>query len=376
MNFMRNCSRIMRNPGRYIRISPTRMLSICIGTKKEGGSVGFGGSVPLDETGILKAVEEKEGLTLIDRRKAKTPEETREIFFQTVASDYFLMSTNAITIDGEENVREGSSGNVIGFSVSTLNNPFFVTLTEGARKAATENNVELVVVDAGDDAAKQTSDIEDLVSRNVGVLIVNPVDSDAVAPAVKSATSQGIKVIAVDRGVNGVDVDCQIASDNVAGARMATEYLMDLVGEGAKVAELQGVPGASATIDRGAGFHQVADQSLQVAASQTANFNRAEGMTVMENILQSDGTIKGVFAHNDEMALGAVEAVAASGKDIKIVGFDATDDAQKAVKDGKMAATVAQKPDKMGETAIGTAVKIMAGETVEKSIPVEVELIK
>ena len=283
---------------------------------------------------------------------------------------------NAITIDGEENVREGSSGNVIGFSVSTLNNPFFVTLTEGARKAATENNVELVVVDAGDDAAKQTSDIEDLVSRNVGVLIVNPVDSDAVAPAVKSAMSQGIKVIAVDRGVNGVDVDCQIAADNVAGARMATEYLMDLVGEGAKVAELQGVPGASATIDRGAGFHQVADQSLQVAASQTANFNRAEGMTVMENILQSDGTIKGVFAHNDEMALGAVEAVAASGKDIKIVGFDATDDAQKAVKDGKMAATVAQKPDKMGETAIGTAVKIMAGETVEKSIPVEVELIK
>ena len=283
---------------------------------------------------------------------------------------------NAITIDGEENVREGSSGNVIGFSVSTLNNPFFVTLTEGARKAATENNVELVVVDAGDDAAKQTSDIEDLVSRNVGVLIVNPVDSDAVAPAVKSAMSQGIKVIAVDRGVNGVDVDCQIASDNVAGARMATEYLMDLVGEGAKVAELQGVPGASATIDRGAGFHQVADQSLQVAASQTANFNRAEGMTVMENILQSDGTIKGVFAHNDEMALGAVEAVAASGKDIKIVGFDATDDAQKELKDGKMAATVAQKPDKMGETAIGTAVKIMAGETVEKSIPVEVELIK
>ena len=283
---------------------------------------------------------------------------------------------NAITIDGEENVREGSSGNVIGFSVSTLNNPFFVTLTEGAKKAASEKNVELVVVDAGDDAAKQTSDIEDLVSRNVGVLIVNPVDSDAVAPAVKSAMSQGIKVIAVDRGVNGVDVDCQIASDNVAGARMATEYLMELVGEGAKVAELQGVPGASATIDRGEGFHQVADKSLQVAVSQTANFNRAEGMTVMENILQSDGAIKGVFAHNDEMALGAVEAVAASGKDIKIVGFDATDDAQKAVKDGKMAATVAQKPDKMGETAIETAVKIMAGETADKSIPVEVELIK
>ena len=289
-----------------------------------------------------------------------------------MAAGTMLMTMGAATpspLTGKENVREGSSGNVIGFSVSTLNNPFFVTLTEGARKAATENNVELVVVDAGDDAAKQTSDIEDLVSRNVGVLIVNPVDSDAVAPAVKSAMSQGIKVIAVDRGVNGVDVDCQIASDNVAGARMATEYLMELVGEGAKVAELQGVPGASATIDRGAGFHQVADQSLQVAASQTANFNRAEGMTVMENILQSDGTIKGVFAHNDEMALGAVEAVAASGKDIKIVGFDATDDAQKAVKDGKMAATVAQKPDKMGETASGQLSKSWQGRQWRNPYP-------
>lgn len=283
---------------------------------------------------------------------------------------------NAITIDGEEAVKEVTDGTVIGFSVSTLNNPFFVTLTEGAKSAAAEQGAELVVVDAGDDAAKQTSDIEDLVSRNVGVLIVNPVDSDAVAPAVKSAMSRGIKVIAVDRGVNGVEVDCQIASDNVDGARMATEYLMELIGEGAKVAELQGVPGASATIDRGEGFHQVADVSLEVAASQSANFNRAEGMTVMENILQSDGAVKGVFAHNDEMALGAVEAVAASGKDIKIVGFDATDDAQKAVRDGKMAATVAQKPDKMGQTAIETALRMMAGETVEKSIPVEVELIK
>lgn len=283
---------------------------------------------------------------------------------------------NAITIDGEEAVKEVTDGTVIGFSVSTLNNPFFVTLTEGAKSAAAEQGAELVVVDAGDDAAKQTSDIEDLVSRNVGVLIVNPVDSDAVAPAVKSAMSRGIKVIAVDRGVNGVEVDCQIASDNVDGARMATEYLMELIGEGAKVAELQGVPGASATIDRGEGFHQVADVSLEVAASQSANFNRAEGMTVMENILQSEGAVKGVFAHNDEMALGAVEAVAASGRDIKIVGFDATDDAQKAVRDGKMAATVAQKPDKMGQTAIETALRMMAGETVEKSIPVEVELIK
>ena len=232
------------------------------------------------------------------------------------------------------------------------------------------------MVDAGDDAAKQTNDIEDLISRNVSVLIVNPVDSDAVAPAVQNAVSKGIKVISVDRVVNGVEVDCQIASDNAAGAKMATEYLIELIGEKAKVAELEGVPGASATIDRGAGFHEAADKALDVVASQTANFNRAEGMTVMENILQSSGDIKGVFAHNDEMALGAIEAIAASGKDIKVIGFDATDDAVAAVKAGRMAATIAQKPDLMGVTAVQTAIKLMNGDTVEKSLPVEVELIK
>nr|WP_297935656.1 D-ribose ABC transporter substrate-binding protein [uncultured Blautia sp.] len=294
-----------------------------------------------------------------------------------VAMMFSLGGCNAITIDGEGELSGENSGNgAVGFSVSTLNNPFFVSLSEGAKAEAEKQGVKLVVVDAGDDAAKQTNDIEDLISRNVSVLIVNPVDSDAVAPAVQNAVSKGIKVISVDRVVNGVEVDCQIASDNVAGAKMATEYLVELIGEGAKAAELEGVPGASATIDRGAGFHEAADTALEVVASQTANFNRAEGMNVMENILQSSPEVKGVFAHNDEMALGAVEAVAASGKDIKIIGFDATDDAVTAVKAGKMAATVAQKPELMGETAVQTAIKLINGETVEKSLPVEVELIK
>lgn len=287
-----------------------------------------------------------------------------------------MSGCQVITIDGEDNIGTTDGGNgSIGLSVSTLNNPFFVNLAEGAKAQAAEDGVELITVDAGDDAAKQTNDVEDLISKNVSVLIVNPVDSDAVAPAVKDAMARGIKVISVDRMVNGVDIDCQIASDNVAGAKMATEYLVELIGEGARVAELQGVPGASAAIDRGEGFHLVADEKLEVTNSQTANFNRAEGMTVMENFLQADGSILGVFAHNDEMALGALEAVAASGKDIKVVGFDATDDAVASVKAGKMAATVAQQPDQMGRTAVQTAQKLINGETVEKSIPVEVKLV-
>lgn len=286
-----------------------------------------------------------------------------------------LAGCNAITIDGEGEAMESTGNGSIGLSISTLNNPFFVSLAEGAEAAAEKEGVTLAVADAGDDSAKQQNDIEDLISRNVSVLIVNPVDSDAVAPAVQNALSQGIKVISVDRVVNGVDVHCQIASDNVAGAKMATEYLIEQIGKGAKVAELEGVPGASATIDRGAGFHEAADKDLDVVTSQSANFDRAEGMTVMENILQSDSSIKGVFAHNDEMALGALQAIAATKKDIKVIGFDATDDAVNEVKSGRMTATVAQKPDLMGETAVLTAIKFIAGEEVEKSLPVEVELI-
>jgi ribose transport system substrate-binding protein len=268
---------------------------------------------------------------------------------------------------------EATGSGAIGLSISTMNNPFFVTLSEGAEAAAEELGADLVTVDAGDDTAKQASDIEDLISKNVSVLIVNPVDSDAVAPSVKDAIAAGIKVISVDRVVNGVDVDCAIASDNVKGAEMATQALLDAVGDGAKVAELQGVSGASATIDRGTGFHNVADSALEVVASQTANFNRSEGMSVMENILQANSDLVGVFAHNDEMALGAIEAI--GDKDIKVVGFDATDDGVQAVKDGTMLATIAQQPDQMGKTAVETAQKLIKGETVEKTIPVEVTLV-
>ena len=288
-----------------------------------------------------------------------------------------ILSGCGIVIDGEG----GSSSSEIvgtgkiGLSISTQNNPFFVSLAEGAKAAAKEAGVDLTVVDAGDDATKQVSDIEDLVSKQVSVIIVNPVDSDAVSGAVQSAIDQGVKVISVDRVVNDVEIDCQIASDNVAGAEMATQYIVDKLGEGVKVAELQGISGASAAIDRGKGFHNIADEKLVVEASQTANFDRTEGMTVMENILQAKGDIQAVFAANDEMALGAVEAIAGAGKNILVVGFDATDDAVASIKAGKMGATIAQQPELIGSTAVENALKLINGETIPKNIPVEVELI-
>ena len=283
-----------------------------------------------------------------------------------------------IVIDGEGgstgSKASGASG-AIGLSISTQNNPFFVTLAEGAKKAAKQAGVPLTVVDASDDATKQVSDIEDLVSKNVSVLIVNPVDSDAVTVAVEAAIAKGVRVISVDRVVNGVDIDCQIASDNVAGAELATQYIVDTLGENVKTAELVGTSGASAAIDRSQGFHNIADKKLKVVASQTADFDRTQGMTVMENMLQADSSIQAVFAGNDEMALGAVEAISGAKKDVLVVGFDATDDAIEAIKQGRMGATIAQQPALIGSTAVENAIRLTKGESIPKEIPVEVTLI-
>lgn len=276
--------------------------------------------------------------------------------------------------DGETKGEEGNFK--IGFSISTLNNPFFVTLSEGAKEQAKEMDATLTVIDAQDDAAKQASDVEDLIQQGVDLILINPTDSSAVVAAVESANAAGIPVITVDRSSEGGEVVSHIASDNKAGGELAGQFLVELVGEGAKVVELEGIAGSSAARDRGTGFNDIAKAKLDIVAKQTANFNRAEGLTVMENILQANPDIKGVFAHNDEMALGALEAIEAAGKDVKVVGFDATDDAVKSVEAGKLAGTVAQKPDLIGKKAVETAVQSLKGETVETSIPVELDLIK
>lgn len=267
----------------------------------------------------------------------------------------------------------------IGFSISTLNNPFFVSIADGAEEKAKELGVDISIVDAGNDPAKQSTDIEDLISSGIKVLIVNPEDSASVGPSVQMAIDAGIKVISVDRIVEGADVDAYIGTDNVKAAESVGEYMLENLTEEDEVAVLEGVPGASSAIDRKEGLMNALDGKVKVVSSQTANYDRTEGMTVTENILQANPNLKVIFASNDEMALGAIEAVNAFGKvpgeDILVTGFDATDDAKQAVKDGTMAVTVEQKPFDMGKLAVETAVKMLKGETVEKEIPTDVTLL-
>ncbi len=267
----------------------------------------------------------------------------------------------------------------IGLAVSTLNNPFFVDLRDGALEEAKKAGLSITVADAQNDPNRQLSQVENFIEQGVSIILINPCDSTAIVPAIKAANRAKIPVITVDRGADGGEVVCHIASDNVQGGQMAGEFLAKLIGYKGKVVELEGIPGTSAARDRGKGFNEVIKKypNIKIVARQEAGFDRAKGMTVMENILQAQPEIDGIFCHNDEMALGALRAIEAAGRlsAIKIVGFDATDDAVKSVKDGKMVATVAQKPRVMGSMAVETAKQVLDGVKVGAFIPVPLELI-
>lgn len=265
----------------------------------------------------------------------------------------------------------------IALVISTLDNPFFVTLKEGAEKQAKALDYDLVVLDSQNDPAKELANVEDISVRGVKILLINPTDSDAVGNAIAVANQKKLPVITLDRAANKGQVIAHIASDNTAGGEMAGNYIAEKLGKGAKIIQLEGIAGTSAARERGAGFAKAAQaHDFKILASQPADFDRSKGLNVMENLLTAQPEVQGVFAQNDEMALGALRAIQAAGKkDLVLVGFDGTDDGVKAVKGGKMAATIAQQPEKIGEIGVQTADKVLKGEEVEASIPVELKLI-
>ena len=291
----------------------------------------------------------------------------------TLVALMVLVLFTGCSSSGESDINEGQT---IGLVISTLDNPFFVDLKTGAQEKADEVGAKLVVLDSQDDPAKEMANVEDLISQGVSAIMINPTDSDAVAGAIEAANTALIPVVTLDRGANGGDVISHIASDNVAGGKLAGEFIVEKLGGSGKVVELEGIPGASAARDRGQGFNEaIAGTGIEVVAKQTANFDRAEGLSVMENILQSQPEIDAVFAHNDEMALGALEAIKASGRDIMVVGFDATDDAKAAVASGDMAATVEQLPKQIGSLGVDTVMKYLMKEDVDAVIPVPLQLV-
>ncbi|MGW4385809.1 ABC transporter permease/substrate-binding protein [Streptomyces sp. NPDC004685] len=297
------------------------------------------------------------------------------------AAQYVIAAVVAAAIIGGISLwNNGKSGTStkLGLSVSTLNNPFFVQMKAGAQAEAKKEGIELTVTDAQNDASQQANQLQNFTSEGMSSVIVNPVDSDAVGPAVRGANKADIPVVAADRGVNKAKTATLVASDNVAGGRQAAKTLADKLGGSGKIVILQGTAGTSASRERGQGFAEgiKAYPGIKVVAKQPADFDRTKGLDVMTNMLQANAGVDGVFAENDEMALGAIKALGSkAGKSVAVVGFDGTPDGLKAVEAGTLYASVAQQPKELGRIAVQNAVRAAKDKKVAEMVKVPVKVV-
>lgn len=258
----------------------------------------------------------------------------------------------------------------IGISMSTLENPFFGTVKDGAVAYADEEGLKTLVADAQNDTQKQLNDVQDLITKGADVIVLNPVEPESATPIVELANSRDIPVITVDRSSSGGEVASHIASDNVEGGRLICEWLGEKLGGTGELAVLEGISGTSPELDRDEGCTEALEAYPDIVevASQPADWDREKGYTVTQNLLQANPNLTAVFGRNDLAALGAVEALQQAGKlqDVTVISFDGITDALESIKAGELSATVVQDPILMGETAIDTAVALAAGESVEK----------
>lgn len=272
----------------------------------------------------------------------------------------------------------GRDGYRIGLAICmSRDTPFFVSLLDGAEESALRLNVEIVPVYACEDPGLQSRQILDLSDEGVDAILLNPV-SDAVIPALDSVASRGIPVFTIDRGVSSDRVVSHIASDNRAGGRMAGDYLAEALNRRGSVVEIMGTEGSSAAMERGQGFREAlaVHPDIDIVRSFHAGFDRRKAMEGFLEVLVDTVQVDGVFAHNDDMILGAMEAAGtAKAGGILFIGFDAIDEAIEAVESGELLATVAQRPAEMGRLGVETAVDYLSGLEVPDSIVVDLALI-
>lgn len=270
-------------------------------------------------------------------------------------------------------------GYVIGLSMNTQTNPFFVDVKDGVQKAADEHGIELHVTDAQNDPTIQMKDIENLITKKPDAIIIDPCDSDAIVASVEACNAAGIPVFTMDRESKGGEVIAHIGYDAIKSGKIAGQYLADTLGGKGKIVELQGIMGTNVAQDRSAGFNEIisANPDMKIVATQVADFDRAKAMSVMENILQANKEIDGLYAANDEMLLGALEAIEAAGrsKEIVKIGCDAIDDTIEALKAGRVEATIAEPPFFLGKAILNTAFDYINGKSVEKYVILDNSLV-
>jgi ribose transport system substrate-binding protein len=257
----------------------------------------------------------------------------------------------------------------IGFSVCRLGNPFWIEVVEGTQRAL-PSNIELIVRDASEDISRQLKDIDELINLKVGVMIVAPVDDRWIVPAVNKLNELNIPLITVDRLPTEGKVESFIRSDNLKGAEQVVDYFEKNVEPGSKIAMIRGPNYCYPAREREEGFIKaVKNKDFEVILSEYSKSpSIEEGYELMLYLLKGHEDIKAVFGCNDEMALGAIEALKEKGKKIIVVGFSGEEEALESIQRGEMRGTIRQAPGTIGAVAISTAVKLMKGEKVEADI--------
>lgn len=256
---------------------------------------------------------------------------------------------------------------VIGVTLSQMSDPFFVNVKKGVFEEAKKENVKVEFADGQASAATQLGQVENFISKKVDLIVLNPVEAKPLTPAVKEANAAGIPVITFDRWVDGGKTETHVGASAMEVGVKAGDALFSYLGGKGKIAVIEHIPGASTTIDRTKGLKEALKKypDIKVVADQPAT-SRAEAMSVMENILTSNPDINGVYAYNDDNALGASDAIKSANKEnsIVVVGVGGTAPALEAVKQGKLLATIDILPKNEGQLAIKTAVEILNGKKI------------
>ncbi len=294
---------------------------------------------------------------------------------QKPESDVVLLEPVMITKDnlseaeriGEVEPVEEAKPLVIASSMPDMAFPFFVHMQAQIRaEVAAQGNIELLELDGQDKVEKQTADVEAAIAKGIDALIISPKQVDAMAPAVQEAVDAGVVVVTIDRRIEGVEgILAHVGADNVRGGELQAEWVVENYPDGARVFVLLGTPGAGPAIDRAAGVHNVLDplkDKYPIVFEQTANFRRDDGLKVTEAGLAGlDEPPDVIIAANDDMALGALEAVKALGLEdrIAVIGFDALPEAIASVRDGGLAGTIEQHPGGQSRTAVQIVVNYL-----------------
>ncbi|MEZ5670326.1 MAG: substrate-binding domain-containing protein [Alphaproteobacteria bacterium] len=267
-------------------------------------------------------------------------------------------------------------------SVPSLGFPFFVHMMNALKAEGEALGVATVESDGQNSAPKQTADVENAVIQGVDGIVISPIDVNAMAPALEAAIENDVPVVTIDRRVEGVaGILAHVGADNVAGGEAQGHWIVEHFPDGARIVNLQGQPGASPAIDRNAGVHNVLDgmsDKYVFVAEQTANFARDQGLSVTESLMAGlDSPPDVIVAANDDMALGALEAVTALGMQdqIAIIGFDALPEALASVRDGGLAGTVEQFPGGQSRKAMQVMVEFLRNGTQPEPVTLLIPIV-